>query len=357
MKASALIGAVCGLWLAAIGVVDARAAGKPGPKPPPPTYPPARVWQAMAPGTTTGRIYLFGGDNASGIATNDLWTFDTTSGQWTLLTPSSRTQSLYGRKLAGLSCGEGQCVLFGGLSTKVYAETWYFAESSGTGSTVTWGQVSCSKGGTCPLPRYAPMLAFDPVRHYHVAFGGTGSNSVTLGDTWTLGGNRWTRRLPGQSPSARSDGSAIFVPSHTSNTTPIGFDKVVIFGGIPVANGTSPAALCDLWAWNGSDWEFVATDAAGPKPCLVGAAMGWDASAARLVVTGGFKDAYLIEPNTDTWYLTFTGPGSATWSVASGTVCAPLRAARGAYEATSGTFVFFGGWDRSSVYDDTLVCP
>lgn len=356
MKASAFVGAACGMWLAALGVADARAAGKPAPKPPPPTYPPARVLQAMAGSEAAGRIYMFGGDSASGGVTNDLWYYGTASGQWTLLTPSSRTQSLYGRKLAALSCGAGQCVLFGGLSTKVYSETWYFTEPAGASASVTWGQVSCSKAGTCPAPRYAPLMAFDPLRRYHVSFGGWGSGDIELGDTWTLDGTRWTRRSPDHAPAARADGSAAFVPTHVSNTTTIAFDKVVIFGGVP-ADPASQAALCDLWAWNGSDWEAVATDPASPGPCLVGAAMGWDADARRLVLSGGLKDAFGIEPNTDTWHFTFSGPAAGTWSRASGTVCAPLYFARGAYDATNAKFVFFGGRDRSSVYDDTLVCP
>ena len=43
-----------------------------------------------------------GGDGASGTAMKDLWYYSVATGQWTLLTPASRTQSLYGRKLAAL---------------------------------------------------------------------------------------------------------------------------------------------------------------------------------------------------------------------------------------------------------------
>jgi len=360
MKTSGFIAAACGLWLVAVGAADARAAGKPAAKPPPPTYPPARVWQSMNGNAVTGamnsRVYMFGGDSASGTAMNDLWYYSVDTGQWTLLTPASRTQSLYGRKLAALSCGEGQCVLFGGLSTKLYNETWYFSEPTGTASTVTWSQVSCSKAGACPSPRYAPLVAFDPSLHYRVSFGGFDGDYVGLGDTWTLSGTRWTRRAPVHSPPARGDGSATFVPSHVSNGIGIEFNRVVIFGGDRGPSNPYPTSLCDLWAWTGSDWEPIST---GPtRPCLIGAAIGWDAENARLVVTGGFKDGPGLTPNSDTWYFRFDSSSSGNWSVASSTVCAPLRYARGAYDTASEKFVFFGGSDgRGIEYDDTLVCP
>jgi hypothetical protein len=360
MKTSALIAAACALWLVAMGVVESRAAGKPAPNPSPPTYPPARIWQTMSGNEVTGgvdsRVYMFGGDNASGTALNDLWYFSVATGQWTLLTPASRTQSLYGRKLAALSCGEGQCVLFGGSSIKLYNETWYFAEPTGTASTVTWGQVSCRKAGACPAPRYAPLMAFDPSRRYRVSFGGKSSDGLGLGDTWTLSGTRWTRSAPVHSPPARGGGSATFVPSHASNGIGIEFDKVVIFGGDPGPTVSYPAALCDLWAWTGSDWEQVST---GPdRPCLTGATIGWDDDTARVVVTGGFKDAADLTPNTDTWYFRFVSSSSGNWSVAASTACAPIRYARGAYDTGSGQFVFFGGSDGHGImYDDTLVCP
>ena len=69
--------------------------GKPGGGGSPPTYPPARHWQSMG-ASEAGGVYMFGGDSAAGQQMNDLWYFSVDSGQWTLITPTSRTQSLYG---------------------------------------------------------------------------------------------------------------------------------------------------------------------------------------------------------------------------------------------------------------------
>ena len=318
--------------------------GKPGGSDPPPTYPPARHAQSMG-ASGVGGVYMFGGESAAGQAMNDLWYFSVDSGQWTLITPTSRTQSLYGRKLASLTCGDGQCVLFGGLSTKVYNEAWYFSEPTGTSTTVSWSKVSCSNTAPCPSPRYAPLTAFDPTRHYRVSFGGyanSDSNNVSLADTWTLAAGRWTRKQPEHSPPARADGSATFVP---------GINKVVIFGGDSWPNVLYPKPLCDLWMWTGSDWEEVPSSGG---PCLVGASMGWDGS--RIVVTGGFTDSSYLYPNTDTWYFKFSDNGGS-WTKASPTLCAPLSRARGAYEPATRKFVFFGGSAGRTTYDITLVCP
>jgi hypothetical protein len=338
--------ALAALALTLVAVPQAEA-GKPGGgiAPPPPTYPPARFYQSMAVNEAGGRVYMFGGNGASGTATNDLWYYRVASGQWTALTPASRTQSLYGRALASLTCGDGQCVLFGGFSTKVYNEAWYFTEPTGTATTVIWSKVSCSRTSPCPSPRYASLMAFDPTRHYRVSFGGDDSDNGSLGDTWTLAAGRWTPQQPKHLPPARYDGTATFVPR---------IGKVVIFGGDSWPNSPHPKPLCDLWAWDGSDWQAIS--ATGTAPCLTGAATGWDG--ARLVVTGGFSD-YYITRNTETWYFAFdsNSNNAGSWTKASTPYCAPLSRARGAYEPAGNKFVFFGGYEGGMTYDSTLVCP
>lgn len=359
--------AACSLLFLVAGAGPALAARKPEPTPPPPTYPPARFWHSMtsngAAGGSVARIYMFGGNGGFPDTRylNDLWSYSAATGLWTLLAPTGLTWPQLGRGNGALSCGDGKCVVFAGTSgTKALNETWYFAEPTGTNNAVSWSQVSCRKPAACPSPRHLPLMAFDPTRHYHVSFGG--DNDVGpggLGDTWTFNGTSWTRRLSSSAVPVRSFGSAVFVPSHVSNGNSITVDKVVIFGGDPYPNAPYPDPLCDLWAWNGSDWDAIA--APDPKPCLVGATMGWDKSvpaSPRLVVTGGFPNAGGGSPNTDTWYFSFTGPGSGAWSKASLSVCAPIAFARGAHDAPSQKFVFFGGSDGwGNAFANTMTCP
>jgi len=340
------------------------ARGKPGPTPPPPTYPPARYWHNITanggPGAATSRIYMQGGSGGAAYL-NDLWYYRADSGQWTLLTPVGRTWPTLGRGNGAITCGAGKCVLFGGtLGTKYVNETWYFSEPSDSSTTVGWSQASCKTRGSCPSVRALSLMAYDPTRGYHVMFGGYHDDSPSsLGDTWTFDGTRWTLRAATSSAPVRHQGSATFVPTHVSNGIPITVDKVVIFGGNPYPNDPYPQALCDLWAWNGSAWEAIT--ATGDAPCLLGATMGWDTTVSgnpRLMVAGGFTEDGSNVPNTDTWYFTFTGSNSGTWSKASTTACAPIAFARGAYDAPSRKMVFFGGGDGSGyAYDATLVCP
>jgi hypothetical protein len=341
-------------------------AGRPGPNPPSPTYPPARYWHNItgngSPDAATSRVYMFGGNGGlPGTAyLNDLWYYRAGTGLWTLLTPTGRSWPQLGRGNGTISCGAGKCVMFGGtLGTKYVNETWYFTEPTGSTTTVGWSQVACKTPGSCPSARYLQLMAFDPTRHYHVMIGGYNDNALTLGDTWTFDGARWTLRAASSAAPVRSAGSATFVPSHMSNGKSIAIDKVVIFGGDPYPNDPYPAALCDLWAWNGTTWEAI--QAPGPKPCLVGATMAWDTSASsgpRLVVAGGFPAPGTNTPNTDTWYFTFATSNSGTWTKASPSVCAPLAFARGAYAASSKKLVFFGGGDGTgNAFGDTLVCP
>jgi hypothetical protein len=360
---------ICSL-LPTLGGANLAWGGRPLPTPAPTaaqTYPSARYWHSMASNgksaASTSRIYMFGG-NAGKPGTaylNDLWYYRASSGVWTSLSPAGRSWPELGRGNGALSCGAGKCVVFAGTTgTKDLNETWYFTEPADTSTNVAWTKVSCSKPAACPSARMVPLVAFDVSRGYHVSFGGI-HDVAALGDTWTFSGTSWKLRQstqPTSGPAVRSWGSAAYVPTHVSNGTPIAMDKVVIFGGDPYPNAPYPAALCDMYAFNGSTWDAIA--ASGAKPCLFGATMAWDTSVAaspRLMIAGGFKDAPGTV-NTDTWYFTFSSSTTGSWTKASTGVCAPLDSARGAYEIAGKKLVFFGGMHSGGyAYGDTLVCP
>jgi hypothetical protein len=358
-------GLVLGACAMVVGTTS-LAKGKPGPEPPAPTYPVARYWHYVtsngSPSPESARVYMFGGNGGlpGTPYLNDLWYYRVDSGVWTGLRPSSRKSPQIGRGNGSLSCGDGKCVVFAGTTgTKYLNETWYFSEPAAAATSVSWAQVACKTPGSCPSARYLPATAFDPTRHYHVTFGGYDDPSGALGDTWTFGGTSWTRRFPATSAPARSWASAVFVPSHVANGKSIAVDKVVVFGGDPWPNAPYPQALCDLWAWNGTNWEAIY--APEPRPCLVDATAGWDTSLVgnpRLILAGGFHGPDGGQRNSDIWYFTFTSGSGGSWSKASTTDCAPLPSARGAYDGASRKLAFFGGADQQGyAYDDTLVCP
>jgi hypothetical protein len=80
-------------------------------------------------------------------------------------------------------------------------------------------------------------LAADDARADLVLFGQSG-------DTWTWNGVRWEIHNPAHSPSPRIGASMAYDPIH---------HVVVLFGGF-----TPVSVLQDTWTWDGSDWTKVA---------------------------------------------------------------------------------------------------
>lgn len=322
--------------------------------------PPPRFWHAAASnGATTpsaSRTYIFGGSGGTQVNTqyfNDLWYYRLDTGTWTQPAISGKARPTK-RGHHAWSCGNGKCVSAGGTTGTTYvSDTWVYSEGGSS-----WTQISCKKPTACPSMRYLATMAFDPIRGYHVHFGGW-MNATTYNDTWTFSGTSWTKRAVSNPPALRYMASSLFVPSHVSNGTSVAVNKVVMFGGSPYPNQPYPNALCDLNAWNGTSWEPITSSNQGP--CLMGASMGWDTSVAgkpRIIVASGFPQDGNNTPNNDTWYFTFTGPNSGSWSVASPSPCTPRAFAKAGFDVPTNKFVFFGGGDGTGwAYNDTYVCP
>lgn len=319
--------------------------------------PPGRFWHSIASNNATtpaaSRIYVFAGNAGTPSAAylNDLWYYRVDTSSWTQAPVSGKTRPR-ARGHNAFSCGAGKCVTAGGTSgTSALNDTMYYTEATGA-----WTTVACKKPTACPSPRYLGTMAFDPTRGYHVYFGGY-TNAVSFNDTWTFNGSSWTKRAPAFSPAVRSMAASAFVPTHVSNGTNVAMNKVVVFGGDPYPNAPYPNALCDLHAWNGSNWETITSTNQGP--CLAGATMAWDTTSVaspRLVVAAGFLTA-AGGKNSDTWYFTFNSSTSGTWTKAAST-CIPRLYAKGAYDLPSKKLVFFGGGDGTGLaFNDTLVCP
>jgi hypothetical protein len=181
-------------------------------------------------------------------------------------------------------------------------------------------------------------MAFDPVRGNHLLFGGlyswsTGYNDTLTFDPATL---KWTARSPTFQPSERNRAAALHVPG-------IG---IVMHGGQPAS---AQAALCDMYAWSGSDWARITFDANQPRPCLHSHDMAWDSEG--LVVTGGYVDTN-DTPSSTNWRFTFAADGrSGVWSQTTAGTCQPIDGtdavihpgARMAHDNQAATRVHFGG--------------
>jgi hypothetical protein len=325
----------------------------PNPPPPPPTYPEERAWHSFTSNggatTSTSRLYMYGGANSAGTTVQPyLWYYRASADSWTLVTPVS-TSNPGPRQHNGLSCGAGACLMgFGNTGTGIVAEPWVYSES-----TNAWTADTCRRGSACPSARQMVTMVFDPSHGYHLLFGGRGS--VGYNDTYTfdVASLKWSLRSPGLKPSERNRAAALHVPG-------VG---VVMHGG---QDYYGRAALCDMYAWDGANWNRVQYDASQPYPCLHSHDLAWDG--AGLVVVGGYVDTS-DTPSPTNWRFTFAPDGrSGAWSqVPAGTCVAVLGTdavihpgARMAYDGSTGTRVHFGGEVNTSNgvvrFDNTVEC-
>lgn len=336
-----------------------------------PTYPPARHSQSFTSngGTTTAtsRLYMFGGDGSDGTQIADLWAYanaGSTGATWTFIPGGSIASGTAPswRKGAGLSCGAGACVLVGGMSTKMYGDTWLFNES-----TQAWSQLNCGRRVLCPPARAFQAMAYDPVRGVHVMFGGYAGSSQDFSDwadtyTFNAATKTWKQMTGGTVPPAREGAAATYVPG-------VG---VVMFGG-----STDPCCdtyLNDLWVWNGAEWlavtSTVVSDPPRAVPSVYGHSMAWDPAEGAMIVAKGLLTSYWT-PSEDSWYVTFANSGGtwqATWRLASGIGCQAATSsppdavvhagARMAFDPVDGVQVFFGGTNTISgtVHGNTVEC-
>jgi len=329
-----------------------------------PTYPPARHSQSFTSngGTTaaTSRLYMFGGDNSDGIAIGDLWSYanaGSSGATWTYIPGGNidAGEAPYMRKRAGWSCGAGSCVLMGGLSTRIYNDTWIFDEL-----TRTWSQMKCSRRVFCPSGRNSQAMAYDAVRGVHVMFGGD-SDSYLLADTYTFNAatKTWRQMTGGTAPPARAGAAATHV---------VGVG-VVLFGGTDWQT-----MFNDMYVWNGTNWLPVTSTVVGdpprPVPSIWGHSMAWDPARGAMIVAKGLRTTGW-QSSEDVWYVTFSNSGGAwraTWTLASGIGCQAAASsppdpvvhsgAQMAFDPVAGVQVYFGGISpsTSTVHGNTVEC-
>jgi hypothetical protein len=209
-------------------------------------------------------------------------------------------------------------VLFGGWqagSALNLGDTWEFNGAN-------WVQRSPA---AAPPARDSAAMAYDPVRHEVVLFGGWASDAYA--DTWFWDGTNWTQPAEVTSgPSARYGAQMVW--------DSIG--GLVLFGGAEPGGTVLPA---DVWRWDGAtrQWNQPPLLGTGSPPGRVSPGMIMDGT--QIVVFGGASDWYASTAYGDQWTLGLTG-----WSQV--TVARP--SARGApafaFAGNHGNGILFGGF-------------
>jgi len=136
---------------------------------------------------------------------------------------------------SGGSCLAGAIVLFGGegSASQLLSDTWTY-------DGVSWAQSTA----TGPSPRDGHVMA--SLGSTVMLFGGLGA-SAALSDTWTFDGTSWNQ-VTGAGPPARYQSAAATL-----------FTEAVVFGGRSNGAGDAGTAglLDDTWTFDGASWAPV----------------------------------------------------------------------------------------------------
>jgi hypothetical protein len=133
-------------------------------------------------------------------------------------------------------------------------------------------------------------MAWDPVAHAVLMYGGTSYAGISNDETWHWDGTDWVMRTPPLTPSVRIISGMSSDPHRR---------RIVLFGGNNWDNST--------WEWDGSQWHGIVVP--GPSPRM-GMAVAYDFARRGTVLFGGtdISFGYL----NDTWIWSTPTPASAT---------------------------------------------
>lgn len=285
-----------------------------------------RARSGMAPAPWRGKVVLFGGRDLTNVSFNQLWELG--SSAWSRISDPSPPLPVV-RDWPAVAVVGDRLVAFGGLSGSTRLnDTWTWDGTS-------WVRLFTGSEPNMPLPRYGAAFAFDPIANVAVLFGGNGSGSSLLGDTWEFRNNTWTLMTGVVSPPAMGQCRMAFDPTlkragqHTAG-------GLVLFGGLPASGGPSSRT----WTRMGGVWEeaLAAGPAARSSHTMVTVGSGGESAVA---VFGGLNSAGTLL--ADTWI----------WREGSWTLLAdPPSAREGVAMATdpkAGRVLMFGGNESASV--------
>ena len=216
-------------------------------------------------------------------------------------------------------------VIYGGLiasPAQAIDEMW--------GYTGLWTQIS-PVGAT---PRWGHKMVADTANNRLLTFGGRSPTVSALSDdTRVWDGSAWQQLTTTNAPSAR------FLYGMVYDTQR---DRVVLFGG---RSGFAPNN--ETWEFDGTDWTQIATpNAPAPREEM---GMVYDASLGRVVLYGGCDESTLTVYGDTWWY-----DGSDWTDVSPTNSPAPRFRGSMVYDSDRSRSVYFGGYDGTQVFSDTL---
>jgi len=141
--------------------------------------PSARSWAELVYDPVGKQAFLFGGNDSSG-ALNDLWKYNVTTNEWTLMNPSGTPPSARSRFSMVLDSTNRTLLVFGGLSSDETTNLNDLYKYDITSN--TWSQPGVTGGP--PAIRREHAASYDSYNKWLLIFGGYNVASGSLGDSW-----------------------------------------------------------------------------------------------------------------------------------------------------------------------------
>lgn len=285
-----------------------------------------RARSGMAPAPWRGRIVLFGGRDLTNTSFNQIWELGTSA--WTRVSDPAPPLPVVRDWPAVATIGD-RLLVFGGLSgSSRLNDTWSWDGA-------TWVRLFTGGEPNMPVPRFGAAIAFDPTANAAVMFGGNGSGTSVLGDTWEFHNNSWTQVIGGVSPPAMGQSRMAFDGSLKRAGQP-GQGGVVLFGGVPASGGPSSRT----WTRVNGAWEESPVGGPTARSSHTMASVG-AASQDAVALFGGVNGAGSLLADTWIWR-------DGAWSL----IAEPPSPREGVSMATdpkTGRVIMFGGNESASV--------
>ncbi|MHA2428487.1 MAG: Kelch repeat-containing protein [Candidatus Hermodarchaeia archaeon] len=189
--------------------------------------PPGKLSPGMTYDSESDRVILFGGLDDGAIYSDETWTYDYNTNNWTLMTPSTHPSGRFEAHMTYDSESD-QAIMAGGFGASgTQDDTWAYDFN-----TDTWTNMNPVAG-----PSVIGALAYDSVSDDVVSFWGESTPGV---ETWTydFNTNSWTQRIPHILPPVRERPYLAYDSES---------DVTILFGG-KGENGFE-TAMGDTWAY------------------------------------------------------------------------------------------------------------
>ena len=283
--------------------------------------------EKFAYGAMDGKLFIFGGLDASGKALADGAVYDPATDSWSTL--ASDTNAPSARQMGSAIWTGLRMFVIGGTdatSTRALADGGRYDPS-----TKSWLTLPA-----LPTGRVAPYLANLSTQQYVMAWGGLSSTGAPLsgGERYVYSGTSWTAL-----PTASGGPGSTYTPPPrlTDLTWAPGTDGIYLFGGL--TDGTNKTVVSAGYSYYAQSYQWMAMYGTGPS-AREGALGVWDGT--TFFVWGG-KDMSSVLGDGSRY--TYTGWSAMSSASAPRARYAPHRRSGHAFALGTGDIIVIGGVD------------